>query len=300
MHDHQLELSTATVAGLIQDQFPQWRGLPIHPVYSYGTVSFLFRLGEELVLRFPMQLAAVGEVRASILGEAAAARRLLGLTSVATPEPLGFGEPGPGYPLPWAAYRWLPGESADRSDVSGSTGFAQKLAEFVSALRSLDTEGRRYNGTSRGGLLTDQDDWVARSLEQSTELIDTKALGLLWQKLRETPRTEADAWSHGDLMPGNLLVRAGRLSAVIDVGGLGLADPALDLMPAWNLMDTQTRRVYRKALSVEDQQWARGKGWAFAQAIGCLNYYRLSNPPMSRIAHRTLQALLDDGTRAAE
>ena len=45
-----------------------------------------------------------------------------------------------------------------------------------------------------------------------------------------------------------------------------------------------------------DDEWERGKGWALAQAIGCLAYYRETNPTMSRTAHRTLTALLADET----
>ncbi len=39
--------------------------------------------------------------------------------------------------------------------------------------------------------------------------------------------------THGDLIPGNVLVADARLAGVIDVGGLGPADPALDPVAAW-------------------------------------------------------------------
>jgi aminoglycoside phosphotransferase (APT) family kinase protein len=38
---------------------------------------------------------------------------------------------------------------------------------------------------------------------------------------------------HADLSPLNLLIRHRRLTAVIDLGGLGLGDPAIDRLPAW-------------------------------------------------------------------
>ena len=35
-------------------------------------------------------------------------------------------------------------------------------------------------------------------------------------------------WIHGDVAPGNLLVKDGKLCAVIDFGILGVGDPACD------------------------------------------------------------------------
>ena len=155
----------------------------------------------------------------------------------------------------------------------------------------MDARGRHHEGGGRGGLLTSQDEYVATSLSRSHGLIDVSALTRLWARLRRTPRTDApDVWTHGDLMPGNLLARDRRLAAVIDVGGLAPADPALDLMPAWNLMEPTARQAYRAALDVDDPAWDRGKGWAFAQAVGCLYYYRVTNPVMSATARRTLEA----------
>ncbi len=48
-------------------------------------------------------------------------------------------------------------------------------------------------------------------------------------------------------MPGNLLLDDGRLSAVIDWGGSGMGDPAVDLMVAWNVLDARGRAVFREA-----------------------------------------------------
>ena len=138
----------------------------------------------------------------------------------------------------------------------------------------------------------DHDDYVAAGLAQAHDLVDTTALARLWAQLRTTPRSEPDAWTHGDLMPGNLLVTDGRLVGLLDVGGVAVADPALDLMPAWNLMTARSRLAFRATVEVEQAAWDRGRGWALAQAIGCLWYYRETNPVMSRTAHRTLTALL--------
>ncbi|WP_243747745.1 phosphotransferase [Mycolicibacterium sp. CBMA 226] len=48
--------------------------------------------------------------------------------------------------------------------------------------------------------------------------------------------------NHGDLLPGNLLVHEGRLTGVLDVGGLTPADPVLDLVSAWHLFEAEPVR----------------------------------------------------------
>jgi aminoglycoside phosphotransferase (APT) family kinase protein len=101
-----------------------------------------------------------------------------------------------------------------------------------------------------------------------------------------------DVMNHGDLIPGNVLVSAGRLAGVLDVGGLGPADPALDLVGAWHLLEPGPRQALRDDLDSPDLEWERGRAWAFVQAMGAVWYYVDSNPPMSRMGRRTLQRLL--------
>jgi aminoglycoside phosphotransferase (APT) family kinase protein len=293
MHANQIEVTTATVRRMVHDQFPRWADLPVSEVTSHGTVNAIFRVGTELVARFPIQGGDVESGRIELLREMDAARRLLSLSPVATPEPVAVGEPGADYPLHWSVYRWVPGSVASDTDAAHAPRFAEQLADFVRAVRSLPTGGRTFQGTRRGGRLAEHDEYVATGLRRSSGLIDTVALADSWARLRSTPRTDADTWTHGDLMPANLLVLDGGLSGVIDVGQLAVADPALDLQPAWNLFTHAARATFREALACDDDEWERGKGWAFAQAIGCLWYYRETNPVMSRTAHRTLQALLD-------
>lgn len=93
-------------------------------------------------------------------------------------------------------------------------------------------------------------------------------------------------------MPGNLLVREGRLSAVIDWGPGHVGDPAADLAPAWHLLDRATRAVWRSQLEPDDDTWARGRGWALEQAIGALHYYEHTNAHMDTAARRTLRELV--------
>jgi aminoglycoside phosphotransferase (APT) family kinase protein len=99
-------------------------------------------------------------------------------------------------------------------------------------------------------------------------------------------------WLHADLMPGNLLLRDGRLAAVIDWGAVAVGDPAVDLMPAWNLLPAGARDTYRRSLGVDDATWERGRGWAVVQASMALPYYVDTNPVMAATARHTLAAVL--------
>jgi len=295
MHAGQLAVSPQLVRELVDEQFPAWRGLPVTVVAQSGTVNAIFRIGAELAARFPLQPGDVGSTRQWLEAEAVAARELLGRTRFATPEVVALGEPGAGYPLPWSVQTWLSGVTAADDDPAESIAFAHDLAEFVCGVRAIDTRGRTFFGSGRGGDLRSHDSWMQMCFDRSEQLLDVPRLRLMWSVLRTLPRTAQDMMTHGDLIAGNVLVANGRLTGIIDVGGMGPADPALDLVSAWHLLEAGPRQVLRDDLGCDDLEWERGKAWAFEQAIGLVWYYRHSNPAMSRMGERTLQRILGDG-----
>lgn len=292
MHPDQLVVTESTVGGLVADQFPQWRGLPVRALSTSGTVNALFRLGDHLAVRFPLRSADIEVTRRQLEVEAEAARELLGRTRFATPEPVGIGRPGRGYPLPWSVQTWLPGMTAADHDLGESVPFARDLASFVRDVRSIDTRGHTFARDGRGGDLRAHDAWMEECFAKSGQLLDVPRLRRLWAGLRELPRASPDVMTHGDLTPGNVLVADGRLRGVIDVGGLGPADPALDLVAAWHLLEAGPRRVLRDELGCDDLEWARGQAWAFEQAMGVVWYYEHSNPAMHRMGRTTIERIL--------
>jgi aminoglycoside phosphotransferase (APT) family kinase protein len=295
MHANQLSVPAEMVRALVDEQFPQWRGLPIRGVAASGTVNAIFRIGERLAARFPLQPQQADAARRWLAAEADAARELAGRTRFPTPEPVAIGAPGAGYPLPWSVQTWLPGVPATEEDHGRSAAFAHDLAEFITGVRALDTRGRVFGGTGRGGDLRSHDAWLETCFQHSQQLVDVARLRRAWAHLRNLPRsTAADVMTHGDLIPGNVLVSNGRLTGVLDVGGLGPADPALDLVCAWHLLEPGPRQVLRGDLGSDDLAWERGKAWAFEQAMGAVWYYTHSNPAMSRMGQRTLERILAD------
>ncbi|GAB3461209.1 aminoglycoside phosphotransferase family protein [Actinophytocola sediminis] len=292
MHERQLDVSPATVRALVADQFPDWRGLPVSQVAAEGTVNAIFRIGDRLVARFPLVPTEVSAAHLALTAEADAAAQLVGRTRFATPEPIALGRPGAGYPLPWSVQTWVPGVTATDADASDSVAFARDLAEFITEVRAIDTGGRVFAGMGRGGVLSAHDEWLETCFQRSAGLLDVGGLRSLWRTMRALPRgTDPDVMSHTDLIPGNVLVSGGRLAGVLDVGGLGPADPALDLVSAWHLLEAGPRRVLRAELGCADLEWARGRAWAFQQAMGLVWYYVDSNPSMSRTGRRTLERI---------
>ncbi|NEA64363.1 aminoglycoside phosphotransferase family protein [Streptomyces sp. SID12488] len=294
MHEDQVDVTPETVAALIQDQFPEWSGKEIRLLESTGTVNAIFRIGDDLSARFPLRRADAAETRVVLELEAQASAELVRVSPFPVPEPVTLGEPGAGYPMPWSVQTWLPGTVASEADPSGSDVFAQDLATFIAALRKVGTAGRRFSGGGgRGGVLTDHDEWMEECFEESAGLLDVPRLRQLWSHLRELPRESADVMSHTDLIPGNVLVAGDRLCGVLDAGGFGPADPALDLVSAWHLLQEGPREVLRRTLGCDDLEWERGKAWAFQQAMGLVWYYVESNPTMSGMGRRTLDRILE-------
>ena len=295
MHPDQLVIEVETVHAIVSEQFPAWARLPVRGVASEGTVNAIFRLGDGLVARFPLQGDNPSETLHQLEAEAAAALELSGKTPFPTPQPVAIGQPAKEYPLPWSVQTWLTGTVASDHDPGLSVAFAHDLARFISAVRAIDTRGRVFNGKGRGGDLRSHDEWMAKCFARSDGLLELRRLRDMWRALRELPKDDGDLMAHGDLVPGNVLVSKGRLAGVLDVGGLAAADPALDLVGAWHLLEALPRDALRKDLGCGDLEWERGKAWALVQAMGLPWYYEKSNPTMAAIGRRTLSRLLEDG-----
>jgi aminoglycoside phosphotransferase (APT) family kinase protein len=280
MHVDEIETSPDLVHRLVGDQFPRWAALPVALVDSYGTDHGIYRLGDSLSVRLPRVESATGQAER----EGRWLPRLAPHLSLAVPVQLVRGRPACGYPFEWSVYEWLPGANVDGS-FADLDNAAADLARFVRSLRAVDTvDAPARERGSRGGPLRDLDDRVRAAVGALGNRIDARAARRVWDEAIEAPGWSEDSWVHGDLLPGNLIVSGGRLSAVIDWGCLAAGDPATDLLPAWNLFSGRDRASFRAALGADGAAWARGRGWALSQAVQALPYYWTTNPGMVRQA----------------
>ncbi|HVB69953.1 MAG TPA: aminoglycoside phosphotransferase family protein [Acidimicrobiales bacterium] len=294
MHEGQSDIGVEAVERLVFRQFPAWRGLPVTAVVSHGTVNTLFRLGDNIVLRFLLFPNNDPAWRGELLAAQKAVARLAARVAVQLPVPLAVGEPEDDFPGFWAVYEWIPGMTVRETSINDLDTFAVDLAAFIRALQEMPTDGRTWNGLTRGGPLVERDVQVRKCIADSAALVDARHVEAVWDDCLAAPyERQGDVWIHADLMPGNLLVRDGRLAAVIDCEGLCVGDLSVDLMPAWNFLPAGPRDTFRRELAVDEAAWTRGRGWALSQAIVALPYYVETNEVMAETALHTLVALLD-------
>ncbi len=294
MHDDEIDVSAGQVRALIREQLPRCADLPVVRFAAGGTVNAIFRLGTDLTARFPLRAEDPQDVALWIRREAQAAAELSGCSPVPVPGPVHLGSPGHGYPLPWSVQTWIPGSAATPVSNADSTVLARDLAGLIGALRHCDTRGRTFSGRGRGGVIVDHDDWMQECLRRSAGIFDVAPLRRLWDRFTLLRPGAPDVMSHTDLTPGNILVADDRLVGVLDGGGFAPADPALDLVCAWHLLEKGPREVLRCELGAGDLEWERGKAWAFEQAMGAAWYYRTSNPAMSIMGTTTVRRIIDD------
>lgn len=294
MHSDQVHIELDLARNLIRDQFPQFEDEEIVALATAGTVNAIFRIGSRYAARFPLRSMDPTECSNLLRAEAAAMNELRACCPFPSPRPIGIGKPGPTYPMPWLVQSWVEGNTATPNGLSGSTAFALDLARLVTSLRTADVKGRHFDGRGRGGHLPDHDDWMAVCFSNSEELLDVACLRRMWAVFRELPAPGTEAMSHKDLIPANLLVRGEHLIGVLDGGGFGPADPSLDLVVAWHLLDRDRRAIFFNTMQASELERRRSAAWALEQAMGLVWYYRLTNPTMSALGRSTISRLLED------
>ena len=192
------------------------------------------------------------------------------LPLAAVPEPVAMGVPGEGYPFAWSVYRWIDGEPASAEAVADPVALGVEVGGFLRALAAVDTRGGPTPGPhnfNRGGPLAFYEEETLQAVEMLGDRIPREAVLEIWTDAVAAEWHGEPVWFHGDVAEGNLLLRDGRLAAVIDFGTCGVGDPACDTVIAWTLLRGEARAAFRSALGADDATWARGRGWALWKAL---------------------------------
>ncbi len=277
LHGDEIPIDTEMVRALVARTLPEYAGLDVHRLGASGSTNALFRLGSDLLVRMPRQPGG-----SAIEREARWLPLIERELSVATPSVIAVGEPGFGYPEPWSVNRYLEGQlptaAADRVPPEGPRhGLAEDLARLIRELRAIEAPDEALRDEEltwyRGRPLIEVDDSFRRSVAASRELdgldLDLDAA----VKVRDQ------------------VLEATRGAAVLDFGTLGVGDPSVDLVAAWEVLDPESRVTFRRAVDVDEATW-RGDG------LGAVHLVR-DVPLLLGHDARPMRRPSGDGTRGA-
>lgn len=292
-HMNRDDIDAALVSRLIASQFPEWAQLPVRPVALSGWDNRTFRLGEEMSVRLPSAARYVEQVAKEHRWLPALARQL----PLPIPAPIALGEQDETYPWPWSVYRWIEGEPASTARIDNLNDFATTLAGFLRALYAIDAREGPTAGAHnfyRGGPVATYDGETRAALAKLAGEVDTALATEVWERALASRWDKPSVWVHGDVASGNLLVRGGKLAAVIDFGSSGVGDPACDCTVAWTFLDAESRFVFRQALGFDAETWSRGRGWTLWKGLIVLAEHIGSNPDQEAWARQVIDAVLAD------
>jgi aminoglycoside phosphotransferase (APT) family kinase protein len=248
----ELSLTAEDVDRLLAEQHPAHRG-PLRAV-AHGWDNEVFRLGDDLAVRLPRRGAAAALIEHEQRWLPVLAPQL----PVPVPVPVAVGQPDAAYPWRWSIVPWFDGIRLFDLPVDEREALAGEVATF---LRRLHTQapGDAPHNPVRGVPLRDRDQAVHDRLQAFPELM------AVWRGAVDADEWRRPAlWVHGDVHPGNLVVRDGHLAAVIDFGDMCAGDPACDLAIAWTGFSRAARARFREALgdAYDEATWTRARGWA--------------------------------------
>ncbi len=262
-----VNITLTLVKKLIAHQWPEYNHLPIYEVEKQGHDNRTYRLGNDLLIRMPTDEPYALKVPK----EHELLPKLATHLSVIIPKPIKMGLPSKDYPYPFSIYQWLEGQSANhlRVDNKALEHIAAQLAVFLKELQSIQDLDGPHPGQHnwwRGDHVSVYGQNAKTQITHLTTIIDSQAGLALWQKACATKWQKHSVWIHGDFAAGNILIKDNKLNAVIDFGGMGIGDPACDLVIAWTYLSGNARDIFIKTMDLDEDTWLRAKAWALWKA----------------------------------
>jgi aminoglycoside phosphotransferase (APT) family kinase protein len=171
------------------------------------------------------------------------------------------------------------------------------LGEFLVELKSIDASGGPIAGKHnfyRGGDIVVYDEECRDAINNNLEIFNELLLKEIWELALASKWDGEPVWVHGDIAPGNILVKNGELCAVIDFGILGVGDPSCDAAMAWTFFDDSSRKIFMNALNIDEGTWNRARGWDLWKALITYNYNKHSNKELSDESYNIIKVIIND------
>ncbi|PGT19421.1 aminoglycoside phosphotransferase family protein [Bacillus cereus] len=286
-------INVSLVEKLIQEQFSEWAHLEVKSVKLSGHDNRTFHLGDQMSVRLPSDVAYAPQVEKENKWLPLLSKEL----SLPISSPIAKGNPCEEYPWPWSINKWIEGETVTKENVRDLNEFAADLGSFLVALQSIDASDGPIAGAHnfyRGGLISVYDKEARDAIENNKDVFDETVLKHLWGLALQSTWKRKPVWVHGDVAPGNLLVKDGKLCAVIDFGILGVGDPACDAAMAWTFFDQNSRNIFKEILRMDEETWNRARGWALWKALITYDANKGSNKKVAEESYRVIQVIVDD------
>lgn len=259
-----IEINKKLVQNLINEQFPQWKDLVIEPVAKSGHDNRTFHLGSKMTVRLPSGKGYAAQVEKELTWLPYLQKNL----TMTISSPIAKGYPSCGYPFSWSINKYIEGDTLTKQNINNLNEFADDLAKFLKEFQKIDTTNGPQAGLHnyyRGGDLAVYHNETIEALENLKTVLPTELLLKIWQRALNASVSDLNVWVHGDIAPGNLLVKNGKLAAVIDFGVLGVGDSSCDYAMAWTFFEEESRQRFLKKL--DQGMIDRACGWALWKAL---------------------------------
>ncbi|TDL76181.1 aminoglycoside phosphotransferase family protein [Peribacillus frigoritolerans] len=289
MHNINVDL----VIKLINEQFPEWSDLDISAVKFSGNDNRTFHLGDHMSVRLPCAASYATQVEKELRWLPILAKDL----SLPISTPLAKGNPSEEYPWSWSINKWLEGETLSLKKINDLNQFARDLGTFLIKLQSIDASGGPLAGKHnfyRGGPISVYDEETRDAIDNNKDSFNEQCLKEIWELALDSKWDSDPVWVHGDIAPGNILVKDGKLCAVIDFGILGVGDPSCDAAMAWTFFDDHSRKIFKNVLNMNEGTWNRARGWAVWKALITYNGNKNSNKAIADESYNIIKIIMDD------
>jgi len=286
----EVDIDEPLIRQLLASQFPDLASLPLQQVDA-GWDNQMYRLGANHAVRMPIRASAIPYLNSEQKWLPIIAPRL----TLPAPVPFYIGEPEFGFPWRWSLVPWFDGQTAD-SQPPNSDQIIPWI-EFLRALHQPAPDDAPVND-ARGVPLQERASSVNERLDRLRSKSDsvTPAIDHIWSEALEANQSSERLWLHGDTHARNILVKNGKITAVLDWGDMTAGDVASDLASIWMLFEEpQARREGVAAYGVSPALLARTKGWAVLFASILLDTGLVDHPRHAEMGRTTFRRLSEDG-----